>query len=158
MSQTEHRSQWGKGAVKSTFDLADQPAKAIADAFDSREDLLEHYRHAVDFMDIDGVGKQTASAIRSWVEENRPEVARERKVNDEGVCTEFTTGHGLDLSDPDDGTFRFAFVCPRCASKNALKGDPDEFAGRTLDCQECRWVSLLDPEFIAEFREEHYDG
>lgn len=157
MSQTEHRSLWGKEAVQNSFSLADQPAEAIAETFDSREDLLEHYRYAVDFMEIDGVGKQTAASIRSWVEENRPEVAQERKVNDEGICTEFTTDHGLDLEDSDDDTFRFAFTCPRCESKNPLKGDPDMFAGRPFDCENCRWVSLLDPELLGEFREEHYD-
>lgn len=139
-----------------TVGITGRPADALRDVYDSLEELLEDYRAAADIGDHPGVGDRTTPKIHSYVEDEHPDVRRERDENDEGVCTEFTTNHDLDAEDLDPEAFYWAFVCPRCEHPNPLKGDPDDFRNRPFACTTCRWVSLLEGDRVAEFRAEHY--
>jgi len=68
--------------------------------------------------------------------------------------TEFTDDSGLDDDKKDADEYHFAFVCPRCEEKNALIGDPLDFANKPFRCLTCNYVPLLDAGAIEEFAEE----
>lgn len=72
--------------------------------------------------------------------------------DDEGICTEFTTEHGVsDKAHPEK--FYFAFICPECGGTNPLMGDPRDFKNLPYRCMDCNWVSLLLDDAIDKFVE-----
>jgi predicted RNA-binding Zn-ribbon protein involved in translation (DUF1610 family) len=139
------------------YGVTSRPASALADEYESLEALLEAYRTGADITDVSGVGRKSASKLRRHIESEYPDVVKERREQDEGICTEFTTDHGLDEEHLEEDTFYWGFVCPRCGDTTPLQGDPSGFGDRPYACGNCRWVSLLLGDAVAAFRDEHYD-
>lgn len=134
--------------------VSKQPAKALADYFDSEEAVVEFLTEDKSLTDISGVGEASASQLWNWYQAEYPEKDLERREQSEAYCTEYTIDHGLDQEQLDpEHDIHWAWLCPRCGSKNPMKGDPDGFKGRPFACVNCRWVPLLDGEALAEFRD-----
>lgn len=127
-------------------------ATNLEDEYESVDDLITAYREAEDITDVSYVGSATMRDLREFIHNRDPEAERVRNENDEAVCTEYTTDHGLD--DTEEGTFYFAFVCPRCGSKNPLRGEPRGFKNKPFGCTSCNWVSLLEASALERFAEE----
>lgn len=151
MHNAEQTASW-----TDRFGLTSRTASALADGYDSLDDLLDAYRAGDDLTDLDGVGRRTSFKVTTHIEEEHPEAVRTRLENDEGVCLTFTTDHGLDEADLESDTFYWAFVCPRCEATNPMQGDPDGFKGRPYACETCQWVALLEAEALGAFRGEHF--
>jgi predicted RNA-binding Zn-ribbon protein involved in translation (DUF1610 family) len=126
----------------------------MLERYEDEDALVDAFRSGVDFTDHDGIGKTTSTRLHAYLEDEYPDAHRTRIENNEGICTTFTTDHGLE--DPPEDAFVWAYVCPRCGSTNPLKGDPSGFGGRPFACDDCRWVSLLYGEDVQAFRDEYY--
>ena len=67
-------------------------------------------------------------------------------------CTDFTTDHGLEAS--DDSNVFGAAICPQCAKRNPLTGDPAAFREQVMRCMGCTHVLVLDGAALATFATE----
>lgn len=129
--------------------VSGRAADSLDDEYDSVDELMDAYRQATNLTDFAHIGQETARDLREFIHDRDPDAERARNENDEGVCTEFTTDHGLDK--PDSDVFCFAFICPRCDAKNPLKGDPSNFKNKPFHCEDCSWVSLLEANALNKF-------
>jgi hypothetical protein len=130
--------------------VSGRQADALEDAFESTDEIVDYLTDGGSVSDYDGIGSTTSRRVMDWFEQAYPIAHRERRENDEGICTEYYDGDGR----ADDGSYLWGFVCPRCESENPLKGDPAGFRGRPYACMTCNWVSLLEGESIDEFVDE----
>lgn len=137
------------------MDVSTQPAKALADHFDSEEEVVNFLVEDKSLNDISGVGERSANHVWDWFKTEYPEKDRERRERSEAYCMEYTADYGLDDDqlDPEYDIF-WAWICPRCGSKNPMKGDPEGFRNRPFACTSCQWVPLLDGDALGEFRDE----
>jgi hypothetical protein len=160
MAATDSASDQGEWRATLVDELNTTPPQtgAVIEAWPTEQAFIDAMADDVTLSDATGVGSQTASRLSDWFAEEYPERDRERREQSERFCTTYTTDHGLDADSLDAETFYWAFVCPRCETKNPCHGDPDGFAGQAYACGKCRWVPLLDAEAVREFRDEHYDG
>lgn len=136
------------------FNLQTREASALAARFDDTDEIVSYLEDGGNLTDVDGVGQQTSYSVSTWFEREHPDALRRRYEQDEGICTEYTTDHGLADDEVGDDEFVWAFCCPRCGQKNRCKGDPANYRNRCHACVTCRWVSLLESNAIDEFREE----
>lgn len=144
---TERTNEW-----TAELPVDGRAASNLGTEYESIDDLIAAYRDAEKISDVDQVGSVTMNQIREFIHDRDPDAERARKENDEGVCTAFTTDHGLD--DTEDDGFYFAFICPKCETRNPLTGSPDGFKNRPYACESCRWVSLLDADALDRFAED----
>lgn len=126
-------------------------ASNLEDEYSSVDGLITAYREAEDITDVSYVGSSTMRDLKEFIHDRDPEAERVRNENDEAVCTEYTTDHGLE--DTEEDTFYFAFICPRCDSKNPLEGEPGGFKNKPFGCTSCGWVSLLEASALERFAE-----
>lgn len=149
------------GGKSATGDLHEYPEELrfrgaktenLKTEYGSVDDLAEAFRQGADFTDVPGVGRRTRDKIHRYITEHYPEAEKERRENDEGICTEFTTDHGIE--DPEEDVFYWSWFCPRCGGKNPMKGDVSGFRNRPYRCTSCSWVALLPKEELDEFADE----
>jgi len=148
MSQTAENSGEGSGWTDN-LSISSRAAANLEEEYGSADELITAFRAAEDISDVPQVGSVTMRKLRDFIAERDPEANHVRHENDEAICTEFTTDHGLE--DTEDDVFYFAFICPRCDAKNPLKGDPRGFKNRPFGCTTCRWVSALESDAIERF-------
>lgn len=151
MAETTDADGWGE-TIRNEMDAGRQ-ASAVEAAWDSEDALVAFLVAANKPSAKDGIGSATGNRIFDWFEREHPDADRERKENDEAVCTAFTTDHELPDYEIEAGTIYFAFVCPRCGRTNPLEGDPLGFGDRPFQCVRCQWVSLLDADALERFAE-----
>lgn len=132
--------------------IGSRAASNLADEYGNEDELVEAYRQAEDITEVSYVGTATMRELRELIHDRDPEAERVRYENDDDICTEFTTDHGIE--GPEEDAFYFAFVCPRCGSKNPLQGDPSGFKNKPFACTSCRWVPLLEAGALERFVEE----
>ena len=131
--------------------IGGRAASNLRDEYEGVDELIAAYREAEDITEVPQVGSATMRDLKEFMHERDPEAERANKENDEAICTEFTTDHGLD--DTDTKSSCFAFLCPRCGAKNALEGEPSEFKNKPFGCTGCGWVSLLEADALERFVE-----
>lgn len=113
---------------KETFGIRKQEAQALANEFNSLDEIVDFLEDVGNLSDLEGIGQTTSSRVFNWFKHNHEESLRRHK-QDTGIATEFLTANELKYEPNDDEEFVWGYICPRCDSENPMIGDPAEFYG-----------------------------
>lgn len=151
--QATSDSAWSVETISNQFNLLSQQAEAVANAWDSEQELVSEYKQGKSLSDYAGIGHQTVTALEVFIDQHYPDADAVRRENSKGIATEF----GTDGDTTDDGALIWWYVCPRCGEKQLCEGDPTEFAGRPYRCHACNWVAALAGEDMDNIKVMHAD-